>query len=311
MVAYRAVFGHVGEVLPGTRFDYRQEVKVAKLHKEERAGISWGRDGDDERAADAIVLSKGYEDDVDQWFDILYTGAGGRDENTGRQVADQDWDNYGNAGLRRSRIKGYPIRVIRGLGGDEDYSPVSGYRYDGLYEILEECEEVGVSGFRICRFKLRRLVDERQELTPVEQQVQDMLDGAPPRVTTTVERIIRDTAVARRVKQWYGHTCQICRTALVVGAGGVSYAEGAHIQALGKPTNGPDVDGNVLCLCPNCHVRLDRGAIYLTDDLVVVDRYAPAPAAHQVRLKTVEHHSIQKRFIRAHRRFWKIEGQSS
>ncbi|MET9519356.1 YDG/SRA domain-containing protein [Streptomyces sp. NPDC002994] len=308
MAAYRAVFGHVGGVLPGTHFDSRREVKAAKLHKEGEAGISWGLDGGEEQAADAIVLNKGYADDLDLWDEVLYTGAGGQDRSTKRQVEDQSWGNPGNAGLRRSRIKGHPIRVIRGYRGEKDYSPVKGYRYDGLYEVIEEWKETGVEGFQVCRFKLRRLEINRQELTPIEQQVQDMLDGMAPRVTTTVDRIVRDTAVARRVKRWYGHTCQICRLPLVVGADGVSYAEGAHIQALGKPSSGPDVDGNVLCLCPNCHIRLDRGAIYLTDDLKVVDRFADGPAARGVRLLTVGDHRIQKRFVRAHRRFWKIEG---
>ncbi|WP_405569951.1 HNH endonuclease [Streptomyces sp. NBC_01167] len=303
---YRAVFGHVGGILPGTAFESRQEVKDAQLHKEQRAGISWGRDEEGERAADAIILSEGYEDDRDDWDTILYTGAGGRDANTGRQISDQDWENNGNAGLRRSRIKRYPVRVIRGRARDLHYAPSSGYRYDGLYEVIGEAREEGVSGFQICRFSLRRLPEERQELTPVEQQVKELLDGAPPRVTSTVERVVRDTAVARKVKRWYEHTCQICRTPLWVGAG-VSYAEGAHIQALGRPSNGPDVEGNVLCLCPNCHIRLDRGAIYLTDRLEVVDRFADASAARAVALLTVEKHRIQATFLRAHRRFWGID----
>ena len=89
---------------------------------------------------------------------------------------------------------------------------------------------------------------------------------------------------------------------------GVSYAEGAHIQALGRPSNGPDVEGNVLCLRPNCHIRLDRGAIYLTDRLEVVDRFAAdASAARAVALLTVEKHRIQATFLRAHRRFWGID----
>ncbi|MET7620457.1 hypothetical protein [Streptomyces sp. NPDC005408] len=117
MAVYRAVFGHVGDILPGTRFESRQDVKDAKLHKEQRAGISWGRDGDGERA--------------------------------------------------------------------------------------------------------------------------------------------------------------------------------------------------VLCLCSNCHVRLDRGAIYLTDELEVVERFADGAASPRVRLLTVDEHRIQQRFIRAHRRFWGIEGGSS
>ncbi|MFG2624792.1 YDG/SRA domain-containing protein [Streptomyces sp. NPDC048473] len=322
MAAYRAFFGHVDECLPGVHFESRQAVKDAKLHKEREAGISWGLDANGERAADAIVLNQGYEDDLDKWDEVIYTGAGGRDRNTGRQIEDQTWENRGNAGLRRSRILANPIRVIRGSEGERDYSPASGYRYDGLYQIVEEWTEVGKAGFRICRFRLRRLPAETQELTPVEQQVRDILDrqgqGAAdensadvPGVATqrrkaTVERIVRDTAVVRRVKRWHEYTCQICALTLTVGAGGKSYAEGAHIQALGGSAGGPDVEGNVLCLCPNCHVRLDRGALYLTDDFHVVDRYVEGLTSLTVPLRTVAQHRIGKRFLRAHRRFWRI-----
>ncbi|MEU9460103.1 YDG/SRA domain-containing protein [Streptomyces sp. WC2508] len=323
MAAYRAFFGHVDGFLPGAHFDSRQAVKDAKLHKEREAGISWGLDVDGERAADAIVLNQGYEDDLDQWDEVVYTGAGGRDRNTGRQIEDQTWENRGNAGLRRSRISANPIRVIRGSDGERDYSPASGYRYDGLYEIVEEWTEVGKAGFQICRFRLRRLPAETQELTPVEQQVRDILDqqgqgaidqngtdvseAATQRRTATVERIVRDTAVVRRVKRWHGYTCQICGLALTVGAEGKSYAEGAHIQALGGSAGGPDIEGNVLCLCPNCHVRLDRGALYLTDEFYVVDRYAVGITSRPVPLRMVEQHRVRRRFLRAHRRFWRID----
>ncbi|MDJ0461098.1 YDG/SRA domain-containing protein [Streptomyces sp. H27-C3] len=309
MTSYQAVFGHV-DVSPGTAFASRKEVKAAKLHKEGEAGISWGLDGGGKQAADAIVLSKGYPDDRDLWDEVIYTGVGGQDRSK-RQVASQSWEHPGNAGLQRSRITGKEIRVIRGFRGDSTYSPADGYRYDGLYEIVEEWQEVGVHGFQMCRFKLRRLEQDLQELTPLEDQFQGLLKGAAPRRVGTVNRIIRDTAVGRRVKRWYQHTCQICQLSLVVGAGGASYAEGAHIQALGEPSNGPDVDGNVLCLCPNCHIRLDRGAIYLTDNFEVVDRYAEGPVTGKVELATVKEHRIRQRFVQAHRRHWKIEGSTS
>lgn len=310
MAAYRAVFGHVDNILPGTHFDSRKEVKAAGLHKEEQAGISWGRDSENQRVADAIVLNNGYEDDRDDWVEILYTGAGGRNANTGRQEEDQTWENPGNDGLRRSRVMGHAVRVIRGFQGEPDLSPASGYRYDGLYQVVEESEEIGNAGFLILRFKLTRLLDEDQELTPLEQQVEDIIQGEAPRRTATVERIVRDTAVSRRVKQWYGYRCQVCRVTLPVGTDGQSYAEGAHIQALGAD-GGPDVESNVLCLCPNCHVRLDRGAIYLTDALQVIDRFPSEGRSPVSALWTVDEHRIKARFARAHRRFWKIADAQS
>ncbi|MEU4027263.1 YDG/SRA domain-containing protein [Streptomyces anulatus] len=320
MSTYRAVFGHVNDVPPGTAYESREEVKVAKLHKENEAGISWGRDDDGERAADAIVLNKGYEDDVDNWQEVIYTGAGGKTRNSTKQTSDQTWDNKGNSSLRRSRVKGNFVRVIRGSAGERAYSPVSGYRYDGLYKVVEDWSETGRSGFKICRFVLHRLGDEWQELTSFEQQIRDLLhagvqggdgdEGTDSEIirrrSMSVERIVRKSAVTRRVKHLHGYICQICRTPLRINSSGKNYAEGAHVHALGGPQGGPDVDGNVLCLCPNCHVKLDRGALYLTDDFQAVDRFAAESGLRVVPLRMVSGHRVQERFIRAHRRFWNI-----
>jgi putative restriction endonuclease len=48
------------------------------------------------------------------------------------------------------------------------------------------------------------------------------------------------------------------------------YAEAAHVRPLGWDHRGPDVPGNVLCLCPNHHVLLDAGAFSVADDLSLV-----------------------------------------
>ncbi|MFJ4706447.1 YDG/SRA domain-containing protein [Streptomyces anulatus] len=320
MPAYRAVFGHVNDVPPGTSYESREEVKAAKLHKENEAGISWGRDDDGERAADAIVLNKGYEDDVDNWQEVIYTGAGGKTRNSTKQTSDQTWDNKGNSSLRRSRVKGNFVRVIRGSAGERAYSPVNGYRYDGLYKVVDDWSETGRSGFKICRFVLHRLSDEWQDLTSFEQQIRDLLHvGAHGgggdeeadsetvrRRSMSVERIVRKSAVTLRVKRLHGYICQICRTPLRINSSGKNYAEGAHIHALGGPQGGPDVDGNVLCLCPNCHVKLDRGVLYITDDFRAVDRFAAESGPSVVPLRMVSGHRVQERFIRAHRRFWNI-----
>ena len=58
------------------------------------------------------------------------------------------------------------------------------------------------------------------------------------------------------------HKCQICGMTLTI-KDGKPYAEAHHIKPLGNPHNGPDVRGNILCVCPNHHVLLDYGAIKL------------------------------------------------
>lgn len=80
------------------------------------------------------------------------------------------------------------------------------------------------------------------------------------RISTTVYRILRDTETARKIKKLYGYKCQICNSFILVNKN-QPYAEIHHIKPLGKPHNGPDIPGNILCVCPNHDVQLDYGAI--------------------------------------------------
>ena len=57
--------------------------------------------------------SGGYEDDQDLGNLIIYTGYGGRDPATGRQVSDQPFSLW-NRALAYSSLNGLPVRVIRG-----------------------------------------------------------------------------------------------------------------------------------------------------------------------------------------------------
>ena len=139
--------GHFGEVAgypEGSTFSNRRELSQAGVHRPLQAGIS----GSGLAGADSIVLSGGYEDDEDSGVEIIYTGQGGNDPNTGRQVADQTLAR-GNKALALSRDRGLPVRVIRGSGHSSSYSPLQGYRYDGLY-LVEDCwNEIGRSGYKI------------------------------------------------------------------------------------------------------------------------------------------------------------------
>lgn len=159
------IFGSPKGIEEGAIFSSRSDLIEAGLHRLRMNGI----DGNGTDGAAAIVLSGGYEDDYDLGDEILYTGEGGNDSSSGKQVAHQSWNSSGNAGLLKSYSNNYPIRVIRGHNHNSKYSPKEGYKYCGVYRIIEKpTMQIGKSGFRVCRFKLRKIGTELQQTTSVE-----------------------------------------------------------------------------------------------------------------------------------------------
>ena len=75
------MFGEIEGVTEGQIFESRRELHDANVHNWLMRGI--GKQGA------SIVLSGGYVDDEDLGDEIIYTGEGGRDPNTGLQVSDQ------------------------------------------------------------------------------------------------------------------------------------------------------------------------------------------------------------------------------
>lgn len=80
---------------------------------------------------------------------------------------------------------------------------------------------------------------------------------------TKVQRIVRDTALALRLKDYHNNTCQICGLRLKIGFDKY-YSEGHHIKGLGSPHHGPDIEENIIIVCPNCHVLCDNHQIELS-----------------------------------------------
>jgi len=105
----------------------------------------------------------------------------------------------------------------------------------------------------------------------------------PDRVETTVQRIIRDTVMAKKVKSLHAHACQICGESVKL-SGNRLYAEAHHIKPLGSPHNGPDEIGNIICVCPNHHVELDYFACRLDEE----------------KIRTASGHRIDPRYIAYH-----------
>ncbi|MGW5715864.1 YDG/SRA domain-containing protein [Amycolatopsis sp. NPDC003865] len=290
------VFGEIAGCPEGVTFASRAEVAAAGVHRALQAGIvGTGKEG-----AESIVSSGGYVDDDDRGDELLYTGHGGRDPN-GRQIANQTFSAPGNAALQTSWKTGAPVRVVRGADAKSPYAPDQGYRYDGLFRVEDAVMVPGQGGYLVCRFRLIKVsnrIDAKfvsdSYLLPSEPG-HPVGNAQPERKAVTTQRIVRTTKVAERVKKIHDHTCQICGTRLSVGEG-LGYSEGAHIKALGGLHRGPDWTSNVLCLCPNCHVQFDRGAVVIASDRTVLREGTPAG-----RLREHADHVIADEFIDYHR----------
>ncbi len=288
------VFGEVPGIPPGSMFVDRKALHAAGIHCPTQHGIS----GSQTEGADSIVVSGGYEDDEDYGDVVVYTGAGGNDPGTRRQIADQELSGP-NLALAINATEGLPVRVVRGRRGDPKYAPSTGYRYDGLYRVEDFWEERGRSGFKVIRYRLVK-----QEQDPVAAISQTHLEaGAPPaepgpapRIDVRVQRIVRNTSITQRVKELHRHGCQVCGIVVATPAG--PYAEGAHIRPLGRPHDGPDIEANVLCLCPTDRVRLDYGSLVIDDDLTVRDSLAGTVIGP---LRRVPGHKPGVEFLRYHR----------
>jgi putative restriction endonuclease len=144
----------------GSLFESRAELSASRVHVPIRAGIA----GSQTEGAESIVLSGGYEDDLDEGDTIVYTGHGGRDRVTGQQIHDQPFAR-GNRALAYNAQTGLPVRVIRGYGHRAPFSPAAGYSYDGLYAVEEYWRGKGKSKFQVWRFRLVKI----QELTTPRQ----------------------------------------------------------------------------------------------------------------------------------------------
>ena len=286
---------HIDGVEIGDTFANRDEVKAAGLHHHGGtggAGISYCTNSG---LAETIVLNGGYEDDEDHGSWMYYTGQGGNEN--GKQVKDQVFKR-GNRALYNSHDAHEPVRIIRGYKLDSKWKPSSGYRYDGLYYVTRAWQTRGVSNHLIYHFELQGVPGEFslpgfEVITDLNADSERDTDNKSGRREYTGSRLIRNTKITREVKDLYKGKCQICQLSLSLPSG-TAYSEGAHIHPLGNPHNGDDVKSNILCLCPNCHVLLDYGAIMIDDDHVI------QPLGKKLELHA--DHAIEKKCIRYHRK---------
>jgi len=286
-ISDKLIFGNIENIDVGQIFENREMLSKARIHGPTMAGI-WGRESE---GACSIVLSGGYEDDIDELDYIFYTGQGGQDIPGGKQVADQEFVR-GNKALMLSCKYSLPIRVTR--GHQIKNGPTKGYRYDGLYYVNKFERVKGKSGYYICRFHL----SSEKQIDILEKEIKANLKPdykRADRAATTVSRIKRDVSLSENIKEIYRYKCQVCNVYLKTPYGAI--AIGAHIKGLGKPHNGPDVIENMICLCPNHHEQFDDHGFYIDPETYEIKGLEGFEGK---KITLNKKHNIEKSFLKYH-----------
>ena len=286
-ISNKLIFGNIENIEVGQIFENREMLSKARIHGPTMAGI-WGRESE---GACSIVLSGGYEDDIDELDYIFYTGQGGQDIPGGKQVADQEFVR-GNKALMLSCKYNLPVRVTRGY--QIKNGPTKGYRYEGLYYVNKFERVKGKSGYYICRFHL----SSEKQIDILEKEIKPNLKPdykRADRAATTVSRIKRDVSLSENIKEIHGYKCQVCNVYLKTPYGGI--AIGAHIKGLGKPHNGPDVIENMICLCPNHHEQFDDHGFYIDPETYEIKGLEGFEGK---KITLNKKHNIEKSFLKYH-----------
>ncbi|GLC36686.1 hypothetical protein PLESTM_000489500 [Pleodorina starrii] len=171
------VFGHVPGVAPGAKYKDRGQLYVVGLHATLMKGIHAppAKHPDFARGAYSVVMSGGYVDDEDMGELFWYTGEGGIDSSSKRQIKDQSMERGANAALRNNCDSRTPVRVFRGYvsapveaegaaacgdgsggrgggGGGGGAKKEKGFVYEGLYVVLQYKMEPSKDGPMVCKF---------------------------------------------------------------------------------------------------------------------------------------------------------------
>ncbi len=168
---------------------------------------------------------------------------------------------------------------------------------------VEHWEGLGVEAFLEWqqRFHAARNVvaaDLDQELLAAMERQSAGRAGPARRRTTAVRQILRDSALSRFLKSLYQSRCQICSFSFRLPRGG-SYAECHHLRPLGQPHTGPDVQTNMVVLCPNHHAMMDYGAIAIHPDDLTVRSNERSSSDFRTPLES-QRHPLDREFLEYH-----------
>ena len=128
----------------------------------------------------------------------------------------------------------------------------------------------------------------------------DSGNNTPKRIKQETYRILRDTALARRLKVLYNNKCQICGKSIALKKN--HYSEAHHIRPLDKTKHkGPDTADNIIVLCPEHHVEFDYGVIAIEPTTLTVIHKDKKNPFYGKKITLLAQHKLNNKHLKYHK----------
>jgi hypothetical protein len=144
-----------------------------------------------------------------------------------------------------------------------------------IRQMLQRLRDLGVLTFLGNREYLLNPGFEDLELVPADRDDNGWVVPGTQTVVRTVR--LRNTVLATHIKRQYDNLCQVCRETIPLKDR--NYSEAHHLKPLGSPHFGPDIEGNIIVVCPNHHVMFDQGAVWIDPETLVISPCPQCPKA--------------------------------
>ena len=112
----------------------------------------------------------------------------------------------------------------------------------------------------------------------------------------TIERLVRDTNIAKKLKALYKNKCQLCEYQLR-GANGDYISEAHHLKPYNKIHMGDDTPQNMIVLCPNCHTQFDYLVYAINPETMQVHCLYDDDQYHLSELQFIDNHELKKEYL--------------
>lgn len=221
----------------------------------------------------------------------------------GRMIAS---DNPISRSEASKRLKYKPWNATEHLMAQKGSSSTIDYERSIPWEIAKKLRFISAPGRTSLKFITPRKLDQQtlrsiRKLTPESADLlETLLDSPeaqhikfessnetpiiPSRTEVLINKLNRNSTIVRRLKGLYKDTCQIC-LAVIDLPEGRRYSEGHHVRPLGSEHEGSDTLDNLLCVCPNCHIKLDYGCIKLQENNLHFK------GTHRIKSENIDYHN--------------------